>query len=257
MNVGYSAGVVAAGALAIWIAAPIHAGLVNYWSFDGDIVDTAGAFRHSTSTSVTDMEEYAFEVSSYPTHVPGPVAGTLAIQTVASRGVLITKSSLDGTADVAFAPDSTLAFWVKLPTTTAEFFTDGDRFDHLKIISWGNGSVDVQISNVPGDTGVNATVPTGEWHFITITSEDDLDLRSFYVDGELHGVGIYLESGTPVPKYLCLGVPDKATYWGQVAYARMSLWDHALTDSQVECLYECGGDPDFFCLGDGILLIVR
>lgn len=226
-------------------AAPAGAGLVNFWTFDGDMADTAGACPGNTSASATDMEEYQADGTSHPTYVPGRVAGTLALQTVAgSHGaVVITRAAFDGTADVALAPNSTLAFWVKLPATTAEFFTDGNRMDHLKIISWGSGSVDVQVSGVAGDTTpLNITVPPAQWCFLTITADDERDLRCVYVNGVRKVSGVYLEHGTPVPKYLCLGVPDKVTYWGAVAFSRMSVWNHTLSDSEVMDLYLDEGD---------------
>ena len=118
--------------------------------------------------------------------------------------------------------------------------------------------MDVQISGVPGDTTpLTASVPVGEWHFLAVTCDDGQDLRCVYVDGQLQAAGTCLESGTPIAKYLCLGVPDKATYWGTVAFARMSVWNHAMSEREVQLLYDRGGDVRIPPVPGGVYVLVR
>jgi hypothetical protein len=246
-------------ALAFWIAAAAQAGLVNYWAFNGTLADTASDCPFNTGASATHMMSYG----AAPAYVPGPLPGTQGIQT-SPRGVIITLDVLNGTADVAFAPSSTLAFWVKLPASSpqaaCEFFADGDRFDHvLMVYWWASSNLLTYVSNVPGDTSpLGLIVPPGEWRFLTMTCDDAQNLRSIYLDGILATNGVYLEAGTPHPKYLCLGPPNKSTYWSSTAFARMSVWDHSMSEDEVKWLYRHDGDPRVrFFNGSGAILLVR
>jgi hypothetical protein len=249
---------IAVWVLAIHIVAPAPAALVNYWAFDGNLYDTAGDYTGNRSASATDMEEvFADDDPAYQVHVKyvqGPVDCPKAIETVGAttriRTTATTKAVFDGTADVAFARSSALAFWVRLPAAYSEFFTDGNRFEH--VLLKGN-----MTASAPGDPDVTVAIPVQEWHFITIVCDDEKNVRSIYVDGLFRASGDYNESGTPSRHLMSLGPPDKSTYWGAVAFARMSVWDHAMSAAEVERLYKHGGDVRFSTLYRGAILLVR
>ena len=63
--------------------------------------------------------------------------------------------------------------------------------------------------------------------------------------------------GTPVKKWLCLGVQDKQTYWGTVGFARMSVWNRALRAAEILQLFNDGGDPRQVSLYKGSVVILR
>jgi len=246
-------------ALVLMLGGTASAGLVNYWSFDGDLTDTAPTAYASINTgaSQTDMQEDAWS-TNHLSWVTGPVAGAQAVQTVGAGYATTdakTLDSLDGTADVGLAQNSTVSFWLKVVAGSgplsglSEFFYDGNRSGtvHLQYYTnYSSTSPSLNLHTVyagdsdPSTTGVNFW---GEWHFLTVTYNDATNTSTSYVDGVARGTGVYNEpNGTPTHKWLALGCPT-SIYNGTNAYARMSTWDNAMSASEVAELYARGGLP--------------
>ncbi len=184
--------------LTISSQAAIVNGLVNYWTFDGDLVDHAHGAPGSASTNADDG-------------VFGGANGTAGISYVA--GVSGSAIGLDGAAGAAQdnghviisrSPDTlfggTGAHAANSVTTSVWVTIGGDDTGWQTVLSHGEGNqyrVAMRgASNVPGYAGGSGEGPDngpditgGDWHNIIAISDGVAGNTRLYVDGVLTSTG--------------------------------------------------------------------
>jgi len=207
-------------------AATVHAGILNYWTLDGDANDTAGSLSGNAST-VADN---------------GGVAGTAGAATIASSGGLFGGAatferdvSTDGrvaipdSADVSFSGENlTTSLWLDFDNTGSRWqaiLGKGESDDYR--FSSHNNSNNAAYAGGTGDINSGVNIRDGNWHHIVATTTEG-GATQIYVDGALAGTNAGPAS-TGSGNRMWDGRIDDVAQWGRV-----------LTPEEVSEIYDAG-----------------
>jgi len=258
--------------------AAIHAGLLNYWSLDGNGADTAGAYAESTSTGADDVTAGGTAGAASIDGAGGLFGGSAVFdRTIGNDGRLAAANS----ADVNAAGESlTTSLWVQFDTEDAGWqalLGKGEGTNYRIAVENGGDGTNQYSAGYAGGTGDvwddNGTnIQDGNWHHIVAITNNGGGVE-LYVNGALEASGAgpaNIGNVNPTDGELFIGNNAGATnrMWdGRID--DVAQWERALTAQEVSLIYSSGlagaplesviPEPSTGLLGAlaGLLLIAR
>jgi hypothetical protein len=235
--------------------ADLATGLRNYWTFNGNLEDSASDFAGDAST-VEDNGVFAGTVAG----MPGISYGTGQFgQAISQNGAAAVATQNDGYVRVARSADTlygttdtlTTSLWVQTEGTNTGWQTilahgEGNQYR----IAWRDGTNPPTVAYAGGSPEGPAS-PTAvlntSWHHIAAVSEMGVSTRLYY-DGVLVSTGAAPNindagGGTPTTPDLFIGAnpqtgANNREWWGRID--DVAQWSRALTGNEILNIYNRG-----------------
>ena len=234
--------------------ADLSDGLRNYWTFDGNLEDTASDFGNDAST-VEDNGSFAGTAGtpgiSFAAGQFGQAISQNGGSTPATQGdgyVLVNRSAdtLYGTTDTL-----TTSLWVQTEGTTGNgwqaIISHGEGNQYR--IAWRDGTNPPTVAYAGGSPEGPASptaILNNSWHHIAAVSEAGVSTRLYY-DGALVSTGAapnINDAGAPTPANpnLFIGANPQTTpnreWWGRID--DVAQWSRALSVDEIGLIYNRG-----------------
>jgi Concanavalin A-like lectin/glucanases superfamily len=234
--------------------ADLSNGLRNYWTFDGNLEDSASDFANHAST-VEDNGSFAGTAGtpgiSYGAGQFGQAISLNGAAAAATQGdgyVLVNRS-----ADTLYGSTSTLttSLWVQTEGTNTGWQTiishgEGNQYR----LAWRDGTNPPTVAYAGGSAEGPASptaILNNSWHHIAGVSEAGVSTRLYY-DGQLVSTGpapVINDQGNsgPADPNLFIGAnpqtgANNREWWGRID--DVAQWSRALTVSEIGQIYTSG-----------------
>jgi Concanavalin A-like lectin/glucanases superfamily len=234
--------------------ADLSDGLRNYWTFDGNLEDSASDFANDAST-VDDDGSFAgtngtgginFAAGQFGQAISQNGAGTVATQ---NDGYVLVNRSADtlyGTTDTL-----TTSLWVQTEGTNTGWQTilshgEGNQYR----IAWRDGTNPPTVAYAGGSAEGPASptaILNNSWHHIAAVSEAGVNTRLYY-DGQLVSTGPVPNindqgNGSPANPNLFIGAnpqtgANNREWWGRID--DVAQWSRALSVDEIASIYSRG-----------------
>jgi hypothetical protein len=262
--------------------ADLSTGLRNYWTFNGNLEDSASDFAGDAST-VEDNGVFAgsagtpgisFDTGQFGQAIKQNGGSTAAVQNDGYVRVPRSADTLYGTTDIL-----TTSLWVQTDGTTGNgwqaIIAHGEANQYR--IAWRDGTNPPTVAYAGGSAEGPASptaILNSSWHHIAAVSEAGVSTRLYY-DGALVSTGAAPDindagAATPANPDLFIGAnpqttPNNREWWGRID--DVAQWSRALSANEIANIYNRGvagrplgsiiPEPSFVALllgGSGFLL---
>ena len=262
-------------ALALSLAATTHAGLVGFWSFDGDADADFGGWGASTQRNGGNASNDIGYDADVPTEISGRASTSISFAAGADDNILTGFNA--GTAGIAggSAAEFSISFWLKRGTS-AYGNSNNDNFLYLGDATAAGGAVasfEVTSNNRLASYYFNGNRVSGNnqlgtdtWQHWVLTYSTNHGTSKLYVDGVLDNTSTVASSTNAVvlPNGASIAIGNRVTEDNQgedFKLAELAIYDNVLTQGEITAL-AAGSNPvpepsSLALLGLGGLLIAR
>ncbi|MCB1098541.1 MAG: LamG domain-containing protein [Verrucomicrobiae bacterium] len=226
-----------------------HAGLVGYWSLDGDTDADAGGWGASTVQSGSNGENDI----SFPADVPAAIASRVSHSLAfdANNDDQVITGFRAGTAGMT-SGSLTVSFWVKRTDNTPQgrpfrpfvYLGNGSSVASESFFVWRNDDPGLKVNYYTESWGTlngSGDIST-DWDHVAVTYQGG-HTRLFLNGREKSGVatGVNVSLALLADAFLSLGGGIEGET-SDVRFAELAIWNHSVPENQIKALAN-GYDP--------------
>ncbi|MGB1128995.1 MAG: LamG-like jellyroll fold domain-containing protein, partial [Haloferula sp.] len=221
----------------------LHAGLVGYWSLNGDPDSDAGGWGPSSRKSGSNGENDV----SYPLDVPTEIAGRVSrsLSFDANNDDRIVTGFEAGAADISGAPTLTISYWIKrsldTPSSRALVYLGNAAGDPGEVISMERSSGSrLAAFYFNGNRVSTSSLAANNWTHVVLTYQTNHGTSRIYFDG----IDVSSSSGEPanilnLPVDATFSLGDRVAADGPSAdfqISELAVFDEVLSTTQISSL---------------------
>lgn len=238
----------------------LNSGLISYWKMD------------DTNTTIVDSKGTNNGTASSETYTVQPITGVLGNGQLTVRQPSSKNSGsidLGHNSNLSPTGDFSIGFWFRTPPTWLSPYNcislvrNNPNVDGYLICTYPNEIVASVLKSDQGDVATSTAqyivdstqaysaliIPTTTWYYLTVVSQSGI--LKLYVNGALKATGNHTITAGSVNPHLAVGgdvYSTTDTIYGHApdfAFDEMGFWNRALTDSEVNLLYNGGSGTTY------------